>query len=70
MLIFCSTSEPSSTAEAFADSHWKAAMDEEYDALFKNRTWHLVPSAHGQNVIDCKWIIILFEKELLRNYWT
>jgi hypothetical protein len=31
-------------------------MDEEYDALIKNSTWHLVPSAPGQNVIDCKWV--------------
>jgi hypothetical protein len=31
-------------------------MDEEYDALIKNGTWHLFPSAHGQNVINCKWV--------------
>jgi hypothetical protein len=53
---FCSTGEPSSTAEAFTDSRWKAVMDEEYSALIKNGTWHLVPSARGQNVIDCKWV--------------
>jgi hypothetical protein len=53
---FCSTGEPSTTVEAFTDSHWKAAMDEEYDALIKNNTWHLVPSRHGQNVIDGKWV--------------
>jgi hypothetical protein len=53
---FCSTGEPSSTAEALADVHWKAAMDEEYDALIKNKTCHLVPSDHGQNIIDCKWV--------------
>jgi histone deacetylase 1/2 len=54
--IFCSTGEPSTTAEAFTDFCWKAAMDEEYNALIKNNTWHLVPSSHGQNVIDCKWV--------------
>jgi hypothetical protein len=53
---FCSTGEPSSTTEAFADPRWKAAMDKEYDALMKNNTWHLVPSTLGQNVIDCKWV--------------
>jgi hypothetical protein len=31
-------------------------MDEEYNALMKNGTWHLVPFASGQNVIDCKWV--------------
>jgi histone deacetylase 1/2 len=53
---FCSTGEPSSTTEGFADPRWKATMDEEYDALMKNNTWHLVPSTRGQNVIDCKWV--------------
>jgi hypothetical protein len=31
-------------------------MDEEYDALIKNKTWHLVPSDRCQNIIDCKWV--------------
>jgi hypothetical protein len=31
-------------------------MDEEYDALIKNGMWHPIPSAHGQNVINCKWV--------------
>jgi histone deacetylase 1/2 len=31
-------------------------MDEEYLALMKNKTWHLVPPARGQNIIDCKWV--------------
>jgi histone deacetylase 1/2 len=53
---FCSTGEPSSIAEAFTDYRWKAAMNDEYDALIKDKTWHLVPSSHGQNIIDCKWV--------------
>jgi hypothetical protein len=31
-------------------------MNDEYDALIKDKTWHLVPSSHGQNIIDCKWV--------------
>jgi hypothetical protein len=31
-------------------------MGEVYDALIKNKTWHLVPSSRGQNIIDCKWV--------------
>jgi histone deacetylase 1/2 len=53
---FCSTGEPSSTTKALANVRWKAAMDEEYDALIKNKTWHLVPSDRSQNIIDCKWV--------------
>jgi hypothetical protein len=25
-------------------------------ALVQNKTWHLVPPALGQNLIDCKWV--------------
>ncbi|XP_071678578.1 uncharacterized protein [Lolium perenne] len=42
--------------EALADPKWKAAMDEEYQALQHNNTWHLVPAGVGKNVIDCKWV--------------
>jgi histone deacetylase 1/2 len=38
------------------DPKWKNAMDEEYHALMKNQTWHLVPPRHGTNIIDCRWI--------------
>jgi histone deacetylase 1/2 len=31
-------------------------MDIEYDALMKNKTWHLVPPTKGRNIIDCKWV--------------
>jgi hypothetical protein len=31
-------------------------MDDEFSALQKNRTWHLVPAKSGANVIDCKWV--------------
>lgn len=31
-------------------------MDAEYLALIKNKTWHLVPSKQGKNVINCKWV--------------
>jgi histone deacetylase 1/2 len=31
-------------------------MDEEYSALVKNKTWHLVPSHQGKNIVDCRWI--------------
>jgi hypothetical protein len=31
-------------------------METEYSALMRNNTWHLVPPAPGQNLIDCKWV--------------
>jgi histone deacetylase 1/2 len=48
--------EPNTLAEALSDMNWKQAMDHEYQALLKNKTWHLVPPPSNANVIDCKWV--------------
>jgi hypothetical protein len=53
---FCATSELDSLSEALHDPRWKQAMDEEFSALMKNDTWHLVPASRARNVIDCKWV--------------
>jgi hypothetical protein len=50
------TSEPYNVQEALSNSQWKAAMEVEYAALMKNKTWTLVPPQPGRNVIDCKWV--------------
>jgi len=54
--MLMSTGEPHDLDEALHDKHWKAAMDFEYEALMKNKTWHLVPPQKGRNVIGCKWV--------------
>jgi hypothetical protein len=59
MLMTC---EPKNLHEALSDSNWKGAMDEEFSALIKNKTLHLVPSHHAHNVIDCKWVYKVKEK--------
>jgi hypothetical protein len=46
--------EPCDLHDALNSPDWKQAMDVEFDALQKNRTWHLVPPKSGSNVIDCK----------------
>ena len=53
---FCSTVEPHNLQEALDDPTWRKAMEEEYSALIKNQTWHLVPASQGTNLIDCKWV--------------
>lgn len=51
--------EPSSHITAIHDPHWSQVMDNEYEALMRNKTWHLVPSQHGQNLINYKWMLKL-----------
>ena len=48
--------EPTHLHDALNHKEWKEAMDSEYNALMKNKTWHLVPPRKGNNVIDCKWV--------------
>jgi histone deacetylase 1/2 len=58
----CSTCEPQSVQEALGDPNWKKAMEDEYAALLKNDTWHLVPYKPGMNLIDCKWVFKIKRK--------
>ncbi|KAK1647181.1 hypothetical protein QYE76_064986 [Lolium multiflorum] len=48
--------EPRNLPAALSDPHWRAAMQEEYNALLDNKTWTLVPSSKTKNLIDCKWV--------------
>jgi histone deacetylase 1/2 len=48
--------EPSMLAEAFEDSHWRQAMNDEYQVLMENKTWHLVPPNSTCNIVNCKWV--------------
>jgi hypothetical protein len=38
-------------------------MNEEYSALVKNNTWHLVPSIGATNIIDCKCVFKIKRKQ-------
>lgn len=31
-------------------------MEAEYNALLRNKTWHLVPRQQAQNIVGCKWV--------------
>ena len=60
--MVCSTGEPLTLEEALGDEKWQKAMNEEYMALKKNNTWHLVPPQQGKNLIDCKWVFRIKSK--------
>ncbi|XP_071683600.1 uncharacterized protein [Lolium perenne] len=54
--MLASSGEPRNLPAALNDPHWRAAMQEEYNALMENKTWTLVPSSKTKNLIDCKWV--------------
>ena len=35
---------------------WVKAMDEEFSALQRQKTWSLVPAVPGINLVGCKWV--------------
>lgn len=41
---------------------WRHAINDEFQALVKNKTWHLVPPRDGLNAIDCTWVFKLKHK--------
>nr|XP_040256239.1 vegetative cell wall protein gp1-like [Aegilops tauschii subsp. strangulata] len=50
---------PTSACAALRDPHWLAAMQEEFDALQRNRTWQLIPRPPRANIISGKWVFHL-----------
>jgi histone deacetylase 1/2 len=54
--MLTSTGEPHNISKVLDDNKWNHAMQQEYDALIKNKTWHLVPPSSDKNLIDCKWV--------------
>jgi hypothetical protein len=52
--FFSASGEPQHYQEALGDQQWKEAMDNEFGALLKNQTCHLVPPKSRTNVIDYK----------------
>ena len=57
---------PRSVCDALRDPNWVSAMQEEFEALQRNRTWQLVPCPRHGNVITGKWVF----KHKLRPHST
>ncbi|GAU51637.1 hypothetical protein TSUD_241870 [Trifolium subterraneum] len=53
---------PRNPLAALRDPNWKLAMDDEFNALVKNKTWDLVPRPPDVNVIRSMWIFTHKEK--------
>jgi len=48
--------EPNTFTQALRDPDWRSAMQTEFDALHRNRTWDFVSRSSTQNLIGCKWV--------------
>ena len=48
--------EPTSVSQAVKSPHWLQAMNIEYQALIRNKTWTLVPPDPRQNLVGNKWV--------------
>jgi hypothetical protein len=61
-VVRSSPQEPTSHKIALQNPLWRQAMSDEFDALLRNKTWHLVPSRPSLNIIDCKWVFKIKQK--------
>jgi hypothetical protein len=57
-----SSAKPTSHVTALKHPLWRQAMADEFQALLKIKTWHLIPPRLGLNIIDCKWVFKLKQK--------
>jgi len=48
--------------EALADQKWSLAIQEEMEALNRNRTWNLVLLPNGKKTVGCKWVFSIKHK--------
>lgn len=63
--MICSTSEPGepyTLEEALGDGNWKQVMQEEYMAMKRNKTCHLVSPLQGENLIGWKGVFRIKRK--------
>jgi len=54
--------EPTCYSQASKNPEWRAAMNNEFDALLKNGTWSLVPFSPQMNVVGSKWVFRIKRK--------
>ena len=54
--LYCHVDDPIHFEDAIKDRKWIEAMDEEINAIERNKTWDLVELPKGKDVIGVKWV--------------
>eukprot|EP00253_Pinus_taeda_P013408 PITA_13408 len=54
--LYCHVYDPIHFEDAIKDKQWIEAMDEEMNAIERNKTWELVELPKGKEVIGFKWV--------------
>eukprot|EP00253_Pinus_taeda_P033287 PITA_33287 len=54
--LYCHVDDPIHFEDAIKDRKWIEAMDEEINAIERNKTWDLVEIPKGKEVIGVKWV--------------
>ena len=54
--LYCHVNDPIHFEEAIKDNKLIDVMDEEMNAIEKNKTWELVDLPKGKEVIGVKWV--------------
>ncbi|RVX23296.1 Retrovirus-related Pol polyprotein from transposon RE2 [Vitis vinifera] len=49
--------EPNTFQEVISHPKWKEAIDKEFRALMKNKTWSLVSLPSNRTSVGCKWVL-------------
>jgi len=54
--LLLTVAEPRIVKQTLISTHWRQAMQAEYDALMTNYTWSLTTFPPERSTIDCKWV--------------
>ena len=52
--LFLTHFEPKTVEQALKNAYWLIGMQQEYEALLKNKTWDLIPLHPNRQGIGCK----------------
>jgi hypothetical protein len=50
---------PRNLQKALSDPKWRTTMQEEMEALHKNKIWDLVKLPNENKVVGCKWMFTI-----------